>query len=320
MNLKFISVISLSVALIALAVTVFVTVTKRADIARSLALKASADAEKAEKALRRAEKETAAAEAKERAAKAQAAASRDRLEAEKVAKERSEVEAKAAADNRRAAEAKAREAQLAAEKARAIRDAEVQKAKVAADEVRKAQAEAAVEAERAKGKADELEKAKTLSERVIAEAKLLELRKVDFETIERDLREWRQDLEERERALMPEKTVADLSWSNGGDDLVFDENNNIVKKEKKPYRAEDDRTLSKASRDLARVERLDAEAQKARSDKVRASVGGSIERLYFAALGEDRVNDAAFYLKTLKSLYPDWEFSTINSTEKGKQK
>ena len=34
-----------------------------------------------------------------------------------------------------------------------------------------------------------------------------------------------------------------------------------------------------------------------------------MERLYRNALKEDRVVDAEFYRKSLKSLYPDWEFS-----------
>ncbi len=320
MNFKIISIVSVSVAVVAAAVAAVVVSTKRSDIANALALKASADVEKAEKVLRKSEKETAAAQARERTAKAEAEAKQNELEAAKLAKEQAEIEAKAAADNRKAAEAKAMAAQAEAEKARALKDAEALKTKAAQEATRKAQAEAAAEAEKAKAKAEELEKAKLLSERIIAEAKVLELRKIDFETIERDLREWKQDLEERERAIAPEKTIADLAWAGGTEDTVIDENNNVVKKVKKPYLAENDMTLSKATRELARTERLAAEGRKDRADKVRKSVGGSIEQLYFKALKEDRVNDANFYLKTLKSLYPDWEFSTINSTEKEKQK
>ena len=34
-----------------------------------------------------------------------------------------------------------------------------------------------------------------------------------------------------------------------------------------------------------------------------------MERLYVAALKEGRVIDADFYKKSIKSMYPDWEFN-----------
>ena len=159
------------------------------------------------------------------------------------------------------------------------------------------------EAENAKLQAEKLR-----SEKVIAEAKALELMKIDFTTWQRDLLELEQSLGERERALKPEKTIADLSWVGGVEDRVSDENGNLRVLKKEPYLAENDKSLSRGDRRLSKAERLTSESEEREAGKLRERLVARLERLYVNALKEDRVIDAEFYRKNLKSLYPDWEF------------
>ncbi|MBO7684105.1 MAG: hypothetical protein J6T51_05215, partial [Kiritimatiellae bacterium] len=198
-------------------------------------------------------------------------------------------EAKAKADAAKAAEATARE-NAAAEEAKA----EAENARLAAEKLK--------------------------AEKVIAEAKLLELQKIDFENLARDLAEWKADLEERERALQPEKTVADLAWAGGMEDTIIDADGNVKKQEKVAYDPEADRSIPRESRRLARQERLVREDAAARSAQVRSKVVATLEALYRRALAEDRVVDAQFYRESLKSLYPDWEFGLEGSPEDAKKK
>ena len=153
-----------------------------------------------------------------------------------------------------------------------------------------------------------LENEKLKAEQVLAEAKLLELRKADFETLARDLAEWKADLEERERALKPEKTITDLAWAGGMEDTIIDAEGNVKKQEKVVYNPETDMSIPAESRRLAHAERVVGEELAERSGKVRDTLVSSLERLYRQALAEDRVVDAEFYRKSLKSLYPEWEF------------
>ena len=127
------------------------------------------------------------------------------------------------------------------------------------------------------------------------------------ETIERELAEWRRDLEERERALAPEKTIADLAWAGGQEDSVLDENGNVTKKTKEPYLAENDRSLPRASRSLAKAEREMREELSAQTEATRDSLVASLEKLYIAAIKEDRVTDADFYRRSIRSLSPTWK-------------
>ena len=62
------------------------------------------------------------------------------------------------------------------------------------------------------------------------------------------------------------------------------------------------------SRRLAKTQRVVGERHAARAEAARSSVVKSMERLYVSALKEGRVIDADFYKKSLKSMYPDWEF------------
>ena len=150
-----------------------------------------------------------------------------------------------------------------------------------------------------------LESEKLKAEKVLAEAKILELRKTDFETLARDLADWKADLEERERALAPEKTIADLSWAGGMEDTIIDADGNVKKQEKKVYDPEKDATLPPGARRLFREERLAAEAAATNAAAVRDSLVAKLESLRDRALAEGRVIDAEFYSGSIESLYPD---------------
>ena len=267
-----------------------------------------------------AEAESAEARADEERKKAQL-----EKDAAEVAKAKAEAEAEKAKEERLAQEAKQQAEQLesenlAAKRAIAEKEAEAAKSRAAAAadskeaaraEADKAKALAAAEAEKSKAAAAKAEAAAAelvKAEAKIAEAKALELRKFDFEKAERELAEWKVDLEERERALQPEKTVADLSWAGGEEDSVIDADGNMRKVKKQVYLAENDRSLPRATRQLAKTERVVREDEAASVQRTRANVVSALEKLYELALKENRVIDAKFYKDSLISLYPDWKY------------
>ena len=218
-----------------------------------------------------------------------------------------------------AAEAAAEEARSRAEEARS-RAAEAKAAAAAARDAKEAEiAKAAAEEAKAKTAADKLAAEQLKGEKILAEAKLLELRKIDFETLEREFTEWRRDLDERERALTPEKTIADLAWAGGQEDSVLDENGNVAKKTKEPYLAENDRALPRPSRALAKAERETREGQAAEMEKSRDRLVATLEKLYVAAIRDDRVTDAEFYRRSIRSLSPTWKLGAdaVKSAEDG---
>lgn len=305
MNGKVVTSVSVAVAVIVAAFAGIFIVNNRAAIARANAAKAESEETAAKDAARKARAEQAAqearAEAEENAAKA-ASENRKAKEAEaeaaRLALEKSrEDKAKAEAD-RKAREA---EAQAAAD-ARAVAKAALEKARLAGE---KAKAEAQAESAKAQAAADALERQRLASEKVIAEAKLYELKERDLAALERELLDFKRDLDEREASLRPEKTIKDLVWVSK-DDILFDESGVARRKEKVPYLAENDRTLPKESRELAKAERLDRERHAAFVASNRTNVVAALERLIDEASGEDRVADAEFYRKTLKAMYPDW--------------
>lgn len=314
MNAKAISIVAGSLAVVAAAVAAIVVSANRSSEAQARAEAEAAAAEKAT-ALAKAASKTAESEAeKARAAEAGLETAKETRAANAAAAEKAKSEAEVAAAKRAQAEDLRKKAEADAEAAKENRLAAKLKAEAAAAEKAKALAVQKAEAAKAEAAADRLATEKLRSEKVIAEAKLLELRKIDFETAERDLREWRQDLEERERALVPEKTVADLAWAGGKDDTIIDAEGNVRKQAKTPYRAENDRTLPRATRHLARKEREVSESAAQEIARTRASVVSALERLYVAALADDRVVDADYYRKVLKALYPDWTFTGDGET------
>ena len=320
MKLKAISIIVLGLAVIAAAVSAAVVYTNRtkAEQARADAAASKADAEAAK--VRAAEKNAAAEAEKRRAAEAKQKAEADAKETAKLERAKAAEEAKAAADKKAAAEASAKAERAKADAARAARDEAKAKAEAAKAEQAAAKENAAAEEAKAEAEAAKLAMEKLKAEKVIAEAKLMELQKIDFETLARDLTEWKADLEERERALQPEKTIADLSWAGGMEDTIIDADGNVKKQEKVVYDPETDRSIPYESRRLAREERLVREDVAKRSSEVRSAVVGTLESLYRQALAEGRVIDADFYRANLKSLYPDWEFSLESPVEGAKVK
>ena len=46
-------------------------------------------------------------------------------------------------------------------------------------------------------------------------------------------------------------------------------------------------------------------------EKSRNVTISKVERLYIEAVKDGRITDADYYRKTLKSLYPDWEFKQV---------
>lgn len=307
MHIRYISLTAAFLAVIAGAVAYIMDGMSREECARAEVEKAAAleAAAASEARAARAEAEKAADEKRKAELNAQAA---------KTAKEASEAEARAQADAKVAAEenAKAKADQLKAaeierEAAQERRKAEADKLKASETDKEAARARENAEALKAQAEADRLESEKLRSEKVIAEAKALELMKIDFETWQRDLIELEQELSERERALKPEKTIADLAWVGGGEDMEVGEGGMVKVKKRREYRAEDDMTLPRPSRDLARAERRISESMAENTAQVRSRIIKRLESMYVAALKEDRVVDAGFYRASLKSLYPDWE-------------
>lgn len=316
MNVKTISILAVALAVIAAAAVVVSL--NRSDEARAEAEAAAAKADEAT-ALARAEKARAEAEAqKARAAADEAKAKADALEQAKIARDEAGLRARAEADLRVRTEASAQAARATTEAEQAARQAEqarTDRAKAALDLTN---AVAKIETAKAEAAAAVLETERLKAEKVLAEAKLLELRKIDFAAIEQNLLDWKADLDAREQALAPEKSIADLSWAGGAEDSVIDADGHLVKRQKRAYDPEKDRSLPCSSRRLARAERLARAAVSNDVGAVRASVLKTLEGLYVAALREDRVVDADYYRKAILSMYPDWTLPAKKAGESGK--
>ena len=315
-NQKSITIVAVSLAVVVAAIAAIIVSANRADEAKAYA---EAEAAQADQAAAEAKTERAQADAeraKEAAEKAKAEAARDKLAAEKLANETALAEKAAAADKKAAAEANADAEEVKAVAARAIRDA----AKLTNDTVRvereRAKELAAAEQAKADAEAAKLAQEKLKADRIIAEAKALELRKIDYETLERDLLEWKLDLEERERALKPEKTIADLEWAGGMEDTIIDDKGNVTKQVKKVYDPEKDMELPEQSRRLARTNRKLRETQDAKIADTRETVVKTMEKLYVSALKEGRAIDADFYKKNILIMYPVWKFQGEDKLEK----
>ena len=308
--IKWISILVLGVAILAAAGAAVYVASSNESEALALAQAAESKESKARAAQKKAEAEERTAKANAEAEKAKAEAEKENRiaaeaneEANRLAQETAEIKAEAAENDRiaKAAEAKA---------AFDLKEAEKIKAKAAKEESDAAQA-VAESAERtaalnAQAEADKLAREKLRSDAIVAEVKLLELRKIDFETIERTLIEYQQELDERERALHPDKTAADLTWVGEAEADVIGAETNKLRKAVKVL-PENDPNLPKESRELARRLRLAKEEDAKRSEETKRDVATRLEALYQKAREEDRVIDAEYYYKTLKTLYPDWE-------------
>ena len=318
MNGKAVCVLAICAAVIAASVAGVVVTNNRAAIARAKVAKAESDEARAASEAKRARAEEAAEASKAAAAASMENAERDKRiakeaeeEAERLALRRAKEEKVKSANDAAAAKDRAKEAadRLAAETARSdARKAEADKVIAMAD------AEKRIAEANAQAEADSLAAEHLRSDAQIAERDLLQLRMLDFEAIKRDLDEYRQELDERERALRPEMTAADLTWVGEREADTIGAETNAARRSSRPL-PEDDMSLPRGTRALAKAERLAAENEAVRNAAARENIVTTLERLYIEALREDRAVDAQFYRKSIKSFYPDWEFSVKEENE-----
>jgi len=318
MNAKIVAIVAVCVAVVVAGISGVVISMQRADAERAAADRAASEETIATKRTKEAELEraTAAARAREEEAKAEkekAALAAAEAENEKLKLENESDAAKKAiaAEERAIAEA---EAQKAAD-IRKAKEAELKTARENAD------------AERAKAQAAADERARAEATKAIREAETLKLKysinelqaeKLRYEELNAELLDYQKELDERERALRPEKTIADVSWLPD-DDIDIDENGRPRPKKKKPYLAENDPNLSAETRELAKASRIRAQADDILAKDSRKRVVAPIEKLYVAAVKEGRTVDAAYYRAALKSMYPDWEYKPPSTSAKGAQ-
>ena len=307
MNAKVISIIAICAAVIAAGVSGVVISMQRADAARAAADKAASEETIASKRAREAELERATAAQNARAAEAKATSEKTALAAAEAENERLKLENEnlvakkaLAADERAKADAEARKAS----DLKAAKDAELKTAKENAD------------AERAKAQAAADELARAEATRAIREAETLKLKvsmaelaaeKLRYEELNAELLEYQKELDERERALRPEKTIADLAWLPD-EDTEVDENGRAHPRKKEQKLPENDPTLPRETRELAKANRLRAQADGILEKNARARAIAPIEKLYVAAVKDGRTVDAEYYRIVLKSMYPDWEY------------
>ena len=312
MNAKIVAIVAVCVAVIAAGISGVVISMQRADAARAAADKAASEETIASKRAKEAELERAKAEQNARAAEAKAEKEKTALAAAEKENENLRLENENLAEKRALAAEERAKADAEAKKAadlKAAKDAELKIAKENAD------------AERAKAQAsaDELERVEAT--RAIREAETLKLKvsmaelaaeKQRYEELNAELLEYQKELDERERALRPEKTIADLAWLPD-EDTEVDENGRAHPRKKEPKLPENDPTLPKEKRELAKANRIRAQADDILSEASRTRVVTTIEKLYVAAVKDGRTVDAAYYRTVLKSMYPDWEYKVENN-------
>lgn len=278
----------------------------RADAAKAAANAAALNAEAAQ-----AEKE--AQIRAEKAAERQAAAN-------EAALKKAEEDRRAAEENRKAKEAESRIAADEAAKAEADRDArkaaaakeasaaeaEQAKASAARAEAEKAKADARAKEKEADAKLEiarlEAEQTKAAADRAVAEAAALQLKSANLDELARQLMEFKQDLDERELALRPEKTILDLETTHANEET------NSTDETQGPVLRENDRTIPRESRALARANRLETEMRDELTASARSNAVSRLESLYIQALRDDRVADANFYRSELRLMYPGWKY------------
>ena len=307
MNWKIFAILVFCATAIGVAVSAVVISNNRAAVARANANEAEALEAEARQVARQEEEGRKAAEAAARRAEAVKATALAEAKAKESAEREAAENAKAAKLNKEAAEIRAQaaenEAKAAADRKAAVA-AEAAAAKAKADE---AASLARAEAEKTEAENAKLEAERLRGERIIAEAKALELRKIDFETFEQQLMEYKRELDEREKTLHPDKTSADLVWVEEREADVIGATNTV--KRLKKVAPEKDMSIPAESRALAKAERIDAEQAAMRAACVSNVVVSTLERLFEAALREDRVVDAAYYRKAIRMYYPNWTYS-----------
>ena len=307
MNAKIVSIIAICAAVIVAGVSGVVISMQRADAARAAADKAASEETIASKRAREAELERATATQNARTAEAKAASEKTALAAAEAENEKLKLENENLAEKRALAAEERAKADAEANKAadlKAAKDAELKTAKENAD------------AERAKAQAAADELARAEATKAIREAETLKLKvsmaelaaeKQRYEELNAELLDYQKELDERERALRPEKTIADLSWLPD-EDTDVDESGKAHPRKKEPKLPENDPTLPKETRELAKANRMRAQADGILEKDARARAVAPIEKLYVAAVKEGRTVDAEYYRTVLKSMYPDWEY------------
>ena len=307
MNAKIVSIIAICVAVVVAGVSGVWISMLRADAARAAADRAASEEAIAKKQAKKAELERDAEEQKARAAEADVASKKTALAAAEKENENLSLENENLAEKRALAAEERAKADAEAKKAadlKAAKDAELKIAKENAD------------AERAKAQASADELARVEATKAIREAETLKLKvsmaelaaeKQRYEELNAELLEYQKELDERERALRPEKTIADLAWLPD-EDTEIDENGRARPRKKEPKLPENDPTLPKETRELAKANRIRAQTDGILAEAARARVVAPIEKLYVAALKDGRTVDAEYYRAVLKSMYPDWEF------------
>ena len=307
MNSKIVSIIAICAAVIVAGIAGVVISMQRADAARAAADKAASEETVASKRARTAELERATAAQNARAAEAKAESEKAALAAAEAENERMKLENEGLAEKRA----------LAADE-RAKADAEAKKAAdlKAAKEIELKVAKEVADGERAKAQASADELARVEATKAIREAETLKLKvsmaelaaeKQRYEELNAELLDYQKELDERERALRPEKTIADLSWLPD-EDTDVDESGKTHPRKKEPKLPENDPTLPKETRALAKADRIRAQADGIIEKDARARAVAPIEKLYVAAVKEGRTVDAEYYRTVLKSMYPDWEY------------
>lgn len=307
MNSKIVSIIAICAAVIVAGVAGVVISMQRADAARAAADKAASEETVASKRARTAELERATAAQNAMAAEAKAESEKTALAAAEAENERMKLENEGLAEKRA----------LAADE-RAKADAEAKKAAdlKAAKEIELKAAKEVADGERAKAQASADELARVEATKAIREAETLKLKvsmaelaaeKQRYEELNAELLDYQKELDERERALRPEKTIADLSWLPD-EDTDVDESGKAHPRKKEPKLPENDPTLPKETRALAKADRIRAQADGIIEKDARARAVAPIEKLYVAAVKEGRTVDAEYYRTVLKSMYPDWEY------------
>lgn len=313
---KVISIVAVCVAVTISAWAAMRVMDDRRDIARAEAQKATAHAEQAKaneeaqiKAAIAREHEAAAAKANEAAAKANLEAKKHAAVAEKAAAERAASEKALADEANRTALAKSRDAAAkAADEARA-QEGKAKAERVELERVRiQTKAEETAMANKLRLAELEAEKSRQQAEQAAAEAKALELRRMNLEELELRLIAVKQDLDAREEALRPELTIKDLATTQPEDGEEGGDSPAALLRE-------DDPSVARGSRRLARAERLHGEQMDTIAERNRSAIVTRLERLYVESIREDRVTDANYYRKELKRLCPGWEYKPPKKEE-----
>lgn len=310
---KYIAIIVLCVTVLAAAVAGVVCMNKREAIARAARDQAEAAADTMRESARKAEAEAAAAEAQRETEKKSAVTAEENRRAAEAKLASDQEQRKLAEEKKAAAEAERDRAKALAQEAADRKTAEKTQAETAKLALDKAKAEEQKAALVAQAAADALAREKAIADKIIAEAKLIELRRIDFETMERDLMDFKRDLDAREAALRPEKTIKDLATTG------TDEAETEMKEPDGPKLPENDMSLPRGTRALARAEREWRENQTRRTEACKAETIRVLEELYVKSIRADRMTDADFYKTTLKSLYPGWEYK-LPQKEKEEEK